>query len=141
MKHKPPAMGRIDTMLVKQELDPQALEGLDAWGTYEGKRVRLALVETTVPAGRRDGVEATRADGSKVYPWRHAAIVGLDDDGATPLAPMSAADLGSVGLDDARLLAEARDLKVRPDLASFGTDEGSQMRRLVYLRVLRALMA
>lgn len=92
------------------ELDP-------SWPEYgvraDGTPIRLADVEKDLPAGaERALVYFTRADGTKVWPWKEAGY--YVDDAGEPLAPvfdvmpMTRAELEAKGLDDATLWREYR---------------------------------
>lgn len=139
MTHNSRGMDRIGTMIVRQELHPRALAELPRWCTFNGARIATREVQRKVPPIVREGVEAV-VDGRTVYPWRDLAVTGYDDDGETVLDPMTAADLEAVGYTDDALRAAALSLGVEGVPESYGTDEASQLRRLVFLRFMRAAM-
>lgn len=89
------------------EIDPSWPEyGLRA----DGSRIRLADVETILPAGELRSQVYFEKDGHKVWPWKEAGYY-VDDSGEAiapvfDVVPMPRDELVAKGLDDATLWSE-----------------------------------
>lgn len=145
-----------------QSLEPEELERLPAFATYEGKAADLQHltdmliptkdIEKVVYVGEREQVFVDMPDGTRRRPWAGCAITEYDPQGRVvvtgydePLPPprgpraMSTADLGALGFTDDWLTQHAKRLlgeTYTPDRPG-----PSDIRRDVFDRVIAAAMA